>query len=520
MRVRRRQRPGWAYVLAAALLTGLCLILSGLWLPGVVAAGATATAAVISGFWAARGAAVSQRRADQRQASGLLVRHDERGELPLIRDLADPLSLGVHPAVPLSAGSRNRTPVFITRDSTRELQEVILRDRFVLLVGESTAGKTRAAYEAVRLLLPDRRLVEPLGRQGLPAALETAMDRQGCVLWLDDLERFLGPGGLTGASVRNLLAAAGGSRYIVATMRAEEHARVSGGIGRTRGELSGDSLRHAREVLNLATGIILSRSWSRQELTGAEQHRDDPRVAGALQHASQFGLAEYLASGPQLLADWRDGWAPGAHPRGAALVQGAVDARRAGIHRPLPVSVLTQLHEPYLRGRGGDLLRPEPMDEALGWATTPPYATSSLLIPAGNEMFLAFDYLIDGIGREPIPAEALDAMVAYASADEAVKIGQEASYWDRLDQAEAAYRLAEASGQPDATVLRYYVIHERDGGPLALAFARQVLAERQRILGPDHADTLEAHGLLISEEGDAQRELMTMSLAPPRSRRG
>ena len=496
-------RSGWVYVLAAALLAGLAVVAERFWLPGGIAAGVGAAAAVIGGVWSARGTAINQERARDGDEAAWLVRLDKSGCLPLVCDLDDPVTVGVHPAAPLGRGPRSRTPPFVGRDSSAELCKALLTDKFVVLVGESAAGKTRAAYETVRELFPRYRLVEPLGKDGLRAALREAGRSPRCVLWLDDLERFLGPGGLTGAAVANLLAAAGGSRYIVATLRAEEHARFSGGISSQPGLLDGDTARHSREVLRLAVAITLPRSWTRAELARATGYSGDPRVAGALEQASRFGVAEYLAAGPQLLADWQDGWAPGTHPRGAALVLAAVDARRAGIHRPLPVPLLEQMHEPYLLGRGGALLRPEPAPDALAWAATPLHATSGLLVPAEDGMFLAFDYLIDGIPRQPVPASALDVMISYATPEEAMNVGSAAWHWGRLDQAEAAFRVAETGGTFDATAYRYYVIFERDGTAAALAFARKSLDARIGELGPEHPDTFEARRLLLGEEGDA-----------------
>lgn len=509
MGVRQRKGggwPGWTYVLAAALLTGLCLVAARLWLPAVVSAGVAAGVAVVASAWATRGADVGKQRADRRRAAGWLVRLDGRGQLPLVSDLDDPVIVGVHPAAPLAARSRDRAPVFIGRDFSAELGEALLRDRFVLLIGESTAGKSRAAYEAMKALPGRCRLVEPIGRDGLPVAFEMGADQKECVLWLDDLERFVGYGGLTGPSVRNFLDTPGRARYIVATIRAQEHAKFSGGAALGRDEQPSEAVRHARDVLRLASEIRVSRSWSPSELSRAAQHRDDPRIASALQASNRFGLAEYLASGPQLLTDWRNGWAPGTHPRGAALVLAAVDARRAGIHRPLPLPVLEQLHEPYLRARGGDLLRPEALAAAMKWATTPLHATSSLLIPAVEETFLAFDYLIDSIEKDPIPAEVLNNLIACATPAEAMDIGETARDWGCLDQAEAAYRLAAVGGQRDATRFLFFVIAGRDGVPAALDFAGRELIERQEKLGPSHPDTFSARHLLISQGAFAERD--------------
>ncbi|MFD0384290.1 hypothetical protein ACFQ2B_24705 [Streptomyces stramineus] len=58
-------------------------------------------------------------------------------------------------------------------------------------------------------------------------------------------------------------------------------------------------------------------------------------------------------------------------PRGAALVWAAIDLALAGLTDPLPAELLEELHEDYLPGRNKQLLCPEPLDEALAWATTP-----------------------------------------------------------------------------------------------------------------------------------------------------
>ena len=495
--------PGWAYVGAAAALTGGCIVLSQWWLPGAVASGACAAAAVIAGAWAARGTALTRESGGRSQAAALRVRLTSRGRLPFVRDVADPVSVGVHPAVPALLEAADRAPAFVARDCMAELRAALLSGQFALLVGESASGKSRAAFEAVREVLPDRRFVQPWGRDGLNTALDLAMEHPGCVLWADDLERFLGEGGLTGAAVRGLLAAPGQRRHLVATMRAEEHARFVTGSG-----MAADALRDGRDVLHLAAIVSVPRLWSESELVRTRACRSDPRIADAVAHAAQFGPAEYLAAAPQLLASWRDGWAPSTHPRGAALVMAAVDARRAGMRQPLPVSVLASLHQPYLAARGGALLRPEPLQQALRWATTPLHATSSLLVPGDGDRLLAFDYLVDAIPRDPVPPAAISALISCATPDEAMEIGLAAWYWGRPDEAEAAFRSAEADGHGpfEATYRLVRLIQERDGTAAGLAAAQAALAARTAALGPSHADTLRARHTLLEQEAMALEE--------------
>jgi hypothetical protein len=375
-------------------------VLARVWLPGAFASGAGAVVALTAGVWAACGTSALQAGDEQRRALASGVWLTRSGRLPLVRELHDPAVLGVHPAAVSSR--RNRNPAFVPRDVSAQLPGMLRRDRFVLLVGESTAGKSRAGYELIRSELPGYRVVQPSRRDTAAAVAGLAARTRRSVLWLDDLERFLGSGGLTGAAVRSVLDAAGGERFIVATMRAEEYAKFSGRIGVGAEGVGREVLREGWDVLRLAARVEVPRMWSAGEIARASRRQDDQRMAEAVRHAGEFGVAEYLAAAPQLLAESRDAWAPAMHPRAAAMVLAAVDARRAGVHRPLPSQLLLRMHEPYLRARGGERLGPEPAQTALEWATTPLYATSSLLLPAGDG-FLAFDYLIDAAGKDRVP---------------------------------------------------------------------------------------------------------------------
>ncbi|MDQ7808262.1 hypothetical protein Q5425_31400 [Amycolatopsis sp. A133] len=371
------------------------------------------------------------------------------------------------------------------------MKAAITRDRFVLLVGESTAGKSRAAYEAMRELFAAHRLVEPAGRSATQAAVDAMLGEPQAVLWLDDIERFLGEGGLTGTALSGILA---GKRHsIIATMRAEEYSYFNGSSPTVAdANRSRDTIRQGWEVLRLATRIDLARPWSNAEIQEARRiDSGDPRIAEALTKVDHFGVAEYLAAGPQLLATWRDAWAPGAHPRAAALVMAAVDARRAGIHRPLSLDVLTQAHEAYLGQRGGHRLRPEPVADAIDWATTPLHATSSLLIPGGDGLLIAFDYLIDAIARESIPADALAAFIDAAQPEELKDIGRVAWSWDQLDQAETAFERA-SSKYSESRVERGYVIRERDGQAAQRLYLQKTVDELIGRLGYNHEDAIEA----------------------------
>src|SRR5580704_10164449 len=140
-------RRGWMFVIAAAVLAGLSAVLAKQWLPGAVASGVAAAAAVVGGVWVARGSSILQTRDARRGALGGEVWTSGSRQLPRVRELDDALALGVHPAAGSRKSQFDRVPPFIRREVEGELLRALRQARFVLLVGESTAGKSRMAYE-------------------------------------------------------------------------------------------------------------------------------------------------------------------------------------------------------------------------------------------------------------------------------------------------------------------------------------------------------------------------------------
>jgi hypothetical protein len=124
---------------------------------------------------------------------------------------ADPRRLGVHAAISVPGVPDEVLPEYVPRDTDdgklgvrAKVAAAAERGGFVLLVGGSSVGKTRCAFEAVTALLPDWWLVHPAG-PGEVAALATAPTPR-TVVWLDELQRYLdGERGLTGGVVRALL---------------------------------------------------------------------------------------------------------------------------------------------------------------------------------------------------------------------------------------------------------------------------------------------------------------------------
>ncbi|MCJ0869431.1 tetratricopeptide repeat protein [Streptomyces sp. AP-93] len=433
--------------------------------------------------------------ADPRPAGEVL--RTAAGRIPLLRHVDRPELAGAHPAETAAA-----PPAYIRRDAEPGLRAALERTRFVLVVGESTAGKTRLAYEVARTRYPGHAFVRPLSRAALAEAVRIAGRRRRAVLWLDDLEDFLGAGGLSGAQLASLRTA-----VVIATMRVQEYRRYD---AREESRLTGsdrDAWRAQRDLLHQATVIRLPRHWSASERGRAAAHQGDPRIGAALRAGERFGVAEVLAAGPELLAAWENAWAPGANPRGAAVVAAAVDCRRAGLRRPVSRAWLRELHAPYLAARGGGDLQPEPFAEAMDWACAAAYATSGLLIGNFGAGLTAFDYLLNAPGDGPVPDHLWRGLLPLVEPADAYDMGLVAHQEGRLARAVEALGLASRGGVPGAELPLAIAIGDSGKPRRAAADLAGIARRRAGRLGPRHPDTLAARHQLAFFVGESGNDL-------------
>ncbi|MGW7714341.1 tetratricopeptide repeat protein, partial [Streptomyces chartreusis] len=493
------------------------------WAVGIAVVGAAVLVAVAA-VWQERYKRAVQQR-DERALkieNGCLVLPN--GRLPKVAQAADPLRLGVHPAPILAVdptehaanGATERVPVYVPRDIDDELRERLARGGFVLLVGDSTAGKSRAAYEAMAATLRDHVLVAPQDRAAVPTALAQAAEERRCVLWLSDLEQYLGAGGLTRTGIARVLGGTGHHRVILASLRAAEQARLTDGPT-TQDEAGRVAYNEAREVLEQAHQLRVRRVFSTAEKERARARDWDPRIADALHHTDTYGIAEYIAAGPDLLRNWQDAWSPNTdpdaptHPRAAALIAAAVDIRRAGHTAPLPRRLLEATHEHYLTQRGGNRLQPEPLETAWTWATRPRRATTALLHPEGDAHVQVFDYLTDTVQRqsasdEHVPTYVIQTVLADCDPEDASNIAATMYSQGRYQLAANGWRVTLRTRQttlgpehPATLTSRHSLaLALRELGQLTEAETelRAVLEIRTRELGPEHPYTLASRGSL------------------------
>jgi hypothetical protein len=107
-------------------------------------------------------------------------------QLPTVRHVTDPTFIGVHPARRLSSSSNSdgragttEQPLYVPRDIDLDLRELLATPGFVLIAGDSTAGKTRSAFEAVAAALPDHTLIAVQDKKALASAISQRTFRGG-----------------------------------------------------------------------------------------------------------------------------------------------------------------------------------------------------------------------------------------------------------------------------------------------------------------------------------------------------
>jgi tetratricopeptide (TPR) repeat protein len=378
--------------------------------------------------------------------------------VPYLKDCESPVSFGVHPA---ASWNGDQNPYYVRRDIEDDIFPIMRPGSFALLVGDPTCGKSRTAFEAVKSKFPNYRIFRPEdGAEFSECVSFSGVEDK--VIWLDDLDRFLAAPFIPTNSLDEALRT---DAVLIGTMRADRLDLLSPRHERGLNHETRTLVRAARAITARAHVLYLDRNWSTEETKRAERCAD-PRVAEAARHSKEYGIAEYLAAGPQLYLEWKNAWAPGLHPRGAAVVAAAVDLKRAGIDAPVSRELLERLHKTYLQQRGGIRLRPESLLDAFHWALEPLHATSSLLMPFEDDMFKAYDYLAEALIREGSastpPDEVWESAIDEFSTDDAHTVGHRAEKANKIDFAIHAYRRLANAGNSSGSFHLGYIAATRD----------------------------------------------------------
>jgi tetratricopeptide (TPR) repeat protein len=409
-------------------------------------------------------------------------------ELPAVADVDPYGEVGLSRSL---YGRGERDP-YVRRPWVDDALDVALREQdIVLLAGESGAAKWRCAFEAVRRTLPRARLLVP--RPGT-AALRELIDLDPplhvgdapVVVWLEDLERYLGAVDGIDVGVLVRLRALASRVVVVAT--------VSPGIRENLLAADGGLGRAARMVLDRATTIVVPHEASTQDSTDAPP---DERPPGGDEPAGAQALERRYQDGRRSDGLGRVGW---------ALTRAAIDWRRAGMFRAISAAELRELGRVYLPAHG-PAANPdgEAWAEGLRWAvTTPPDAPAGLLEQRAETTFQAFDHIVsyvDGTGDE-IPPAAWEFAMRRSDALELMGVASVAAKRGRTDTAERAWRQLAKSADPIAASFGALMLGQKltDQGDVKGAIAEY---ERAMSLAPGNLAVAGVNlGQLLEKQGD------------------
>ena len=378
--------------------------------------------------------------------------------------------LGVHEAISVPGVAGGVMPEYVPRDIDTakagvwgHLAAAGEQGGFVLLVGGSSVGKTRTAAEAVKALLPGWQLVHPAGPDQV-AALAAAPPAQ-TVVWLDELQRYLGgEHGLTGGVMRTLLAAPH-PVVIVGTLWSDLYTAWTA----VRAVGGADIYAREREVLDLASVVSVAPVFSPAEQERARDGAErDPQLRAALT-ARGYGLTQTLAAAPQLVSIWRD--AQTANPYGWAVLTAALEVARLGARAPLRRDLLRAAAVDYCTSAQQAEAPADWFEQALAYATHKLHGAAVALSPAAAAMgqiagYAAADYLIQHADRERrhmrVPASTWNAIADHISDPaDAARLADSARKRLLYRYAIPLYRQAAAAGDSIAAGQLAELLEER-----------------------------------------------------------
>lgn len=390
---------------------------------------------------------------------------------------ARPRHLGVHAAIQVS-GAVDELPPYVARDLDADLRSTIAdaaaSGGLIVLVGTSSVGKTRALIEALRAELPQWWLIHPVDTAAVTQHAEAPTSRT--VLWLDELQLHLNRGkGVVAPSVQRLIAA---KTLVVATLWPDEYTmrtlRPEAGVP--------DPYADDRVLLRLAQVVRVPDSFSTAERQRGEAlAADDERLRIALS-ASDAGVTQVLAGGPELVHRWEQ--APEQHCYGKAVITAALDAARVGAHHFVTAEYLRAAAPAYLTpAQRANASAEDWLDLALEYATARVHGATACLNPISAEMgevagYVTADYLYQHalqVRRSVrLPTPAWNALVAHHHPHDRIRLALNAERRAADEAAIALYRqVIEHADEDD---------HESATYQLVRLLGRQGQVEELRVL--------------------------------------
>lgn len=344
----------------------------------------------------------------------------------LVRDLADPAEFGIHPAIDPGPVGLDWLTTYITRSLDTRLAEIVRAaaggtSQAVVVVGESSTGKTRACWEAIQSLPDGWRVWDPLTVEAAVAALYKAVP-PCTVIWLDNAHNYFSTadqrsGELLAAALRSALRDPDRSPVlVVAIMWPEQYDCLVR-------EPDGTVDPHAQARMLLSDRVIdVPLEFDGPALAHARA-AGDLRLTEAAARAENGRVIQYLGGIPALLDRYRRA---GAAQK--AVLHAAMDLRRVESGPVLCREVL----EAAALGYASEVdLPPGWFERAVDGLVRPRRGTSGPLIPVSPDQYRLADHL-EQLGRSTrtnsVPkTELWQALLDHGPGNRMIGFGHEAS---------------------------------------------------------------------------------------------
>jgi TPR repeat protein len=397
------------------------------------------------------GPLVQRRRKELRTELAELMLHglSPSGELPRVCDME------VHAvgATPTRYSMQDRAPYVRRPQVDTELGHLLRQEHAIVVVGPSSAGKSRTAFQAVRTGMPQAGFAHPRPtRQAVRQLMRFDREEPLCegplVLWLDELDEYLSEESISPALVDWIQERDGGG-VIVATIRDDQYA-----------EIRGSALKAGKGVR-----LFLDRLDRGYFFLGHRITEDEAELAARLYPGQDFGdlqlgIGLKLVAGPELVGRLRS--AEIGNPRGWAVVKAAVDYIWMGLPPPIPGTVLRQLFDVVMRAESPQLRCDEKAyRQGVDWACERAVSGVSLLsrtqLPDHSRKGEAFE-LVDqaeefGLQhRWQICADSWRVALSVAAMEDLLVVSTAARMHDAPEVAVSALRKAAESGSSSGAI--------------------------------------------------------------------
>lgn len=421
-----------------------------------------------------------------------------------VSEVQNPFALEVHEAIRPSDAAQQvpQLPLYVRRQHDGDLEKVVDRalageSGLAVLLGNSSTGKTRSAWEQVQRLPEQWRLWQPTSADELLAELPVMGPHT--VLWLNELHRYLYTDDVrrdeTIASwlIEALQDPNRAPALILSTLWHEYRLRLA------PAEIKNDVRPQVRK---LVTGhfIPVPETFTEVELRQLDETADhDPRLAEARANAEEGHVTQYLAGGPAQIERYLT-----ADPTAQAVLHAAMDARRLGWNLSLPTAFLNDAAQAYLTELQRDNLPDDWFDRAVSYLLPLCRGARGPLsrVRRGTEVESEISYrLVDYLeqygkrtrsGVCPPDGFWLAAIRDSVAGTDQASLARAAYVRDRTDVAHQLARSAAAYGDASGVAGFAALISEAEGREAAMRYYRLAAdngdAWSQVIMGTWHED--------------------------------